>query len=218
MDSHLSFSIHDTIAATLGAMIAFAMVEAMSDYNAISTIVRTEASQINSLDRLLTRYGDHKFDHIRKDLILYSQSIVDDEWPELYFGRRSEKTQEAWAPISRGTVNIEPTNQREALLYADIIKLVDEISKTRDDRIGSSSMKIPFVFWLSISLLFFAKNLLSSCYKGSQEEDFALGVQNAVLAALVAVTFILNEHYIGQTSISPDPIKETILLMKNRTH
>jgi hypothetical protein len=216
VNPNFAFSIRDTIATTLGAMIAFAMVEALGDYHSIATIVSTEASQINNLDRLLTRYGDHQFDEIRKDLIIYAQSIVHDEWPELYLGYRNEKTQKAWAPISRGALKIHPTNQREASLYSDILKAIDAIAETRDDRIASASMKIPYVFWLSIILLFMAKNLLSSCHDGTKEEVFVLSVQTAVLAALVAVTFILDESYIGGTRIGPEAIEETIELMKNR--
>jgi len=215
-ERELSISIHSTMVSALAAIIAFSMVQALSNFQKADAIVSMEATQINNLDRLLTRYGDHKFDDIRSDLLAYAESIVKDEWPNLYQGEGSAKTQQLFLPVAKATVAIKPTNGREERLYGEMIRLTESLAEYRDSRIEIAHIQIPYIYWLAIAILFLAKTLLSSAYKPSRGESFALGVQMVVLASLLAIVFIFDQPFLGETAISPDAINDAIQVMKAR--
>jgi hypothetical protein len=215
-ERELSISIHSTMVSALAAIIAFSMVQALTNFQKEDAIVSVEATQINNLDRLLTRYGDHKFDVIRADLLSYAESIVKDEWPTLYEGHGSDKTQKLFFPVAKAAVAIRPSSGREEILYGEIVKLTESIAESRDSRIEIAHIQIPYIYWLAIAILFVAKTLLSSAYKPSREESFSLGVQMVVLASLLAIVFIFDQPFLGETAIQPDAIVDAITLMKAR--
>ena len=97
-----------TLFTMTSLVLAFTLVEAESNFRKADSLVATEASQINRLDRLLNRYGDESVTELRLNLLAYAKAIVDDEWPAMLRGERSNKVRLAFAPLSRGIFEIEP--------------------------------------------------------------------------------------------------------------
>jgi hypothetical protein len=69
-------------------MLTFTLVEAERNFRQVSADVTTEASQINQLDRLLTRYEGPEAQAVRPLLQTYARSIVQNEWKRMLRGSR----------------------------------------------------------------------------------------------------------------------------------
>ena len=108
-----------TLFTATSFVIAFTLVEAEANFRKVDTLVSTEASNINRLDRLLVRYGHETADQVRPHLLAYARSIVSDEWPLLAGGDGSDKTQEAFSRVSRGILALEPSQGRQVTIYAE---------------------------------------------------------------------------------------------------
>lgn len=121
-----------TLFTMTSLVLAFTLVEAENNFRKADLLVATEASQINRLDRLLSRYGDDSATDLRRHLLAYAKAIVDDEWPAMLHGGRSDKVRLALTPLSRGIFEIEPRPGRETTIYAEILRSFDTIAESRD--------------------------------------------------------------------------------------
>lgn len=208
--------LNDTMRGAFLVIIAFAISGSYSNYRNMTTIVGTEALQINKLDQLLIENKINNTPSIRQNLSIYVQSIINDEWPELYLGHRNQKTQKIWENFSKQISNINPSNAQISV-YQDIIKLTSSINESRESRIASASLKIPGIFWVSILILFVARFLLFTCYDDTKEEAFGMSFDVGLLAALIGVIFILDSSYARTTRIGPQSFQETIQLINSRS-
>jgi Protein of unknown function (DUF4239) len=201
-----------------GVVLAFSLVQANGNLRNLETQVATEAHNIDQLDRLILRYGDPATIALRGALRDYANSIVRDEWPELGKGRPSEQTAALFRPISRNVIAIEPSPGRQSLIYAEMLKKVDEIAADRKARVVSATkLELPSIFWETIVGLVIILLLLATLSESTFGRAVALGCQGFGLALLVALVFIFDEPFKGQTSVSPEPIVTVVTGMQARS-
>ena len=202
-----------------GVVLAFFLVQAQGNLRKLETQVGAEAHDIDQMDRLLVRYGNAGVAAIRAPLCEYARSIVNDEWPELKKGRLSEQTTLLFRPISRGILAIDPAPGRQSLIYAEILKKVDELAEDRAERTGAAvNLKLPPIFWETISGLLVILLLLAAFSEVTFGRVAALVGEGFGLALLVALIFIFDQPFKGQTSVSPAPIARVIAAMQIRTY
>jgi hypothetical protein len=155
---------------------------------------------------------------IRLSLRDYANSIVKDEWPELRKGRPSARTAALFRPISRSVLAIDPPPGRQSLIYAEMLKKADEIAADRKARVvAATKLELPGIFWETIIALLVALLLLAAFSEATFGRAVALGAQGFALALLVALVFIYDEPFKGQSSVSSDPIVTVVAEMQTRT-
>ena len=71
-------------------VIGFVLAYALDGYQTAETAAGTEADSVSSLSRAATLFDAESRDRIGHELICYSRAVVDDEWPAMEHGRRSE--------------------------------------------------------------------------------------------------------------------------------
>jgi hypothetical protein len=148
----------------------------------------------------------------------YANSIVTDEWPELRKARSSGRTAQLFRPISRGIPAIDPPAGRQSLIYAEMLKKVDEIAADRKTRlVAAAKLELPVIYWQIIMVLLAIVLLLGAFSEATFGQAVALGGQGFGLALLVALVYLLDEPFQGQTSVSPDPIVTVIAEMQARS-
>ena len=201
----------------LAALVAaFSLVQAQVNLTNVQKQVGTEASQMSQLDRLLVRYGDPGVGQIRQTLKAYAGSVVREEWPELARGHESPITNDLFGSLSRSILAINPGQGRQALVYADILKMTDELAESRSARVQAARTRLPTIFWEVILLLLFlvaAFALLGEARRGSA---VALAGQGFGLALLIGLAFVVQFPFNGQTRVSPSPIGHALAAMQAR--
>ena len=201
-----------------GLVLAFSLVQATGNLRNLETHAGTEAHNIDQMDRLFLRYGDPATIAMREALRDYANSIVWNEWPELAKGRQSEQTSALFRPISSGILKIEPPPGRQSLIYAEMLKKVDEIAADRKARLVATKLELPSIFWQTILGLLVTVLLLATFSEATFGRAVALGCQGFGLALLVALVFIFDEPFKGQTSVSSEPIVRAIAEMDARNY
>jgi hypothetical protein len=201
-----------------GVVLAFSLVQAHTNLRNLEAQVGAEAHNLAQLDRLLVRYGDPGSGAIRISLRDYANSIVRDEWPELSKGKPSARTAALFRPISRAVLAIDPPPGRQSLIYAEMLKKADEIAADRKARVvAATKLELPWIFWETIIALLVTLLLLAAFSEVTFGRAVALGGQGFGLALLVALVFIYDEPFKGQSSVSSEPIVTVIAEMENRT-
>ncbi len=179
-----------------GLVLAFSLVQANGNLRNLETQVATEAHNIDQIDRLILRYGDPAISALRGPLRDYANSIVRDDWPELRKGRPSEQTTALFGPISRSILAIEPPPGRQSLIYAEMLKKVDEVAADRKARVvAATKLELPSVFWETIVGLLVILLLLATFSETTFGRAVALGCQGFGIALLVALIFIFDEPF-----------------------
>jgi hypothetical protein len=201
-----------------GVVLAFSLVQAHTNLRNLEAQVGTEAHNLAQLDRLLVRYGDPGSGAMRLSVRDYANSIVKDEWPELRKGRPSARTAALFRPISRSVLAIDPPPGRQSLIYAEMLKKkADEIAADRKARVvAATKLELPWIFWETIIALLATLLLLAAFSEATFGRAVALGAQGFALALLVALVFIYDEPFKGQSSVSSDPIVTVVAEMQTR--
>jgi hypothetical protein len=207
----------DLVIYLTGLVLAFSFNRAQGDQRNLETLVATEAHNLSQMDRLLLRYSDPGNGSIRVSLRDYADSIVRDEWPELREGRSSQRTAALFRPISRGILAIVPMDERQIMIYAEMLKKADEIAADRKALVAAAAqLKLPSIFWLIITFLLVILLVLAMFTEATRGRAIALGGLGSGLALLVALVFIFDEPFKGEIFVSPKPIIDAVAEMQAR--
>ena len=209
--------VQTTLFTMTSLVLAFTLVQADRNYRDADALVQVEASQINNLDRLLTRYGAPEVAAIRPDLLAYAKSVVKDEWPAMLIDRGSEKTRGLYVPFAQRITAIEPATPRQIQIYAEMLKALDVVSETRDRRLNSLSLGLPQIYWEVVLFSVLMVVLVSSTIEQTPFRIAVLASQAAVLGAFVGFVFLMDAPFKGTTSVDASSIVQTIARMEGRS-
>ena len=197
--------------------LAFTLVQAESNFRKVDSIVSAEASQIDRLDRLLARYGDTKVATIRQRLRTYTRSIIDDDWPAMLQGdEESEKTRQAFTPVSRGVLELTPSPGRQTEIYSEILRTFDAVAESRDTRLNAISLRLPTTYWIVVLFSTMMIVFVSSTLAPSRFRTVLLACQMAVLGGLVGFVFVTDQPFLGETAVNTDDYARTLRHMDAR--
>lgn len=212
----LVLRIQVTLFTMTSLVLAFTLVQAEGNFRQVDAIISAEASQIDRLDRLLARYGDAAAAGIRRDLRTYTRSIIDDDWPAMLRNDESEKTREAFRPISRGVLALNPAPGRQTEIYSEMLRTFDAAAESRDTRLNAVSLRLPTTYWIVV--LFSAAMIVfvSSTLGPSRFRAVLLACQMAVLGGLVGFVFVTDQPFLGATAVNTDDYTRALRHMDAR--
>ena len=219
-DANTDFVIR--VQATLFTMcsliLAFTLVEADGNFRRVEALASAEASHIDRLDRLLARYDGPATAEIRTQLAAYVRSILQDDWPEILRGSESEKTRQAFAPVSRGVLALSPTPGRQTEIYSEMLRAFDAVAEGRDARINAAATGLPRIYWVVILFAALTLVLVSSTMHPSPFRKVILGCQMAVLGAFIGFVFVMDQPFKGETAVQTDHYTRALNHMETRPH
>lgn len=208
------------IASTLfniaSLVLAFSLVQAQGNDRQLDNLATSEAGAINSLDRLLTRYGDAAAIAARPALLAYAEAIAYDEWPAMVQGRDSEAARLAFRHVSQDVLALAPQPGRQTILYAEAVKSLDSIADMREARLSSVSVKLPALYWFAVAFAIGVLVLINCTLDSKGFRTVVLVAQAAVLGLFVGVVFISDHPYKGESGLKPDELVKVIAFMKAR--
>jgi hypothetical protein len=83
--------------------------------------------------------------------------------------------------------------------------------------VAATKLELPSIFWETIIGLLAIVLLLATFSERTFGRAVALGCQGFGLALLVALVFILDEPFKGQTFVSPEPIVTVVAEIQARS-
>jgi hypothetical protein len=198
-------------------ILAFLLVQVTSNLRQTEEGVAKEAGQLNFLDRQLLRYGDPKVAELRPLLWEYTRAILQDEWPGLIHGMESGHTDQALRPLSQAIFLIEPQNSRQTAIFNEMLKSLDQLAESRDQRIAASQLSLPFEFWCLALAMFAIMVGLNTTLEPVFHQDLSIAAQGLAIALLAALVFVVDYPFRGSLSVAPTPIEQALTTMRART-
>lgn len=205
-----------TMITIIGLVLAFSLVQVQSNLRKTEELIATEASSLNTLDRLLLRYGDQGA-ALRPLLWAYTTSVIEDEWPSLRYGESSPVTGAKLSPLSRAVFQLDPQSSRQVTIYGEMIKSIDEIADEREHRINAANLQLHWEFWLVTFLLGLILVALSTAIEAVAYHTISIAAQGLGLALLAALVFYSDHPFKGNISVSPAPVVKVLSIMQART-
>jgi hypothetical protein len=205
-----------TLMAVTGMVLAFSLVQAQGSIRRTEELVSKEASIINTLDRLLLRYGGQGAE-IRPLLWAYTTSVIEDEWPALREGQSSATCSARLSSLSDAVYQLDPQSARQVTIYGEMIKSLDEMADEREHRISAANLKLHSGFWLITFLLGVILVALSTAIEAVGYHTVSIAAQGLALALLAALVFSSDRPFKGDISVSPAPFVNVLTLMNTRS-
>jgi len=190
--------IQGTLFTMTGFALAMTLVQAQANFRKVEAMVQREASHINNLDRLLTRYGDPAVAAIRPMLLDYAVSIVKDEWPAMAKGHGNDGTLAKFVPVAKAITAINATPGRQSTLYSEMLHALDVVAETREARIEDAEIALPGIYWAVVWFAMTVLVLASCAIQRSWFRTFFLACQAGILGALIGVVFITDHPSRGR--------------------
>ncbi|MCD6026702.1 MAG: hypothetical protein K0R08_1221 [Solimicrobium sp.] len=212
----LATNVHELVVMLISLVLAFSLGLALENTRTLAKAVSDEASQINNLDRLLLQFGDSAAEEVRPYLHAYTKSIVEDEWPDLLKGGLSEVTGKKFQSFSRAVIKLTPHGERETALYSSAIQLTDQIAQSRELRRETTEVKLPAVYWYVILVGILAELMISALLERGKYCSSLMSLQMIALSGMLALVFIFDQPYHGESGVQPDPLVRLIKLMGER--
>jgi Protein of unknown function (DUF4239) len=206
-----------TITGFTGVVLAFSLVQAQGNLRTAEKTVAGEAQQLNQMDRLLIGYGNAKVAAIRETVHVYAESIVTDEWPKLSEHSSSQRTADIFHALSQSILAIQPTPGRENVIYSDLVKITDQLAESRGNRLTETDLGLPPIFWQVIVFLMVLLVGFAAFVEPHRGRAMSLGGLGIGLALLITLVFIFDQPFLGDVSVTPDPIEKVLHVMRART-
>jgi hypothetical protein len=205
-----------TVISFTAIILAFSLVQVQGNLRRAEEIVAKEAGQLDFLDRQLLRYGDPKVADLRSLLWDYTNAILQDEWRDLQYGIPSERTEQARRPLSQAVFQIEPQTPRQTAIYNEILKSIDQLAESRDERIAAAQLHLPFEFWCLAFALFMIMVALSLMLEPASHQNVSIAAQGLAIAFLAALVFVIDYPFKGSFTVEPAAIEHALKTMRAR--
>lgn len=131
-------------------LLAFCLVRVQGDHRSVEDLVAREATIIFKLNRALAGFGGDDAVGLRENLKLYATSTVNDEWPLLAHGQRSEATSDLLTILVQGCRQLDPKTPLQQLARAEVLGTLTQMSDVREARLSASRLFLPLYFWQAL--------------------------------------------------------------------
>ena len=211
-----AFDGYKSLMGMIGVVLAFSLVQATNNLRQVEDTVSKEASAIATVDRIMLRSGNSELIALRPLLAKYGESLVNDEWPLLAHGERSDATSQAYTNLSKAVRAISPEDARQQVVYAELLKTLDDVFDLREEVLADSAIGLPQFFWITALGLLILGFVLAGLTASNLSRTVGVGAPAAGVALLLAFVIIIDLPFEGESSVGPDAIKQSLTINARR--
>jgi hypothetical protein len=212
-----AFDAYKALMATAGVVLAFSLIQVGNNLRAAEDQVSREAALIGNADRTLLRFGTPETANLRPLVAAYGKSLVNDEWPALARGERSPTTDSTYTALSKAGRAIKPVDPRQQAMFAELLKVLDDLSDIRELIVEDADTALPNFYWLVTGGFIVISLVLAAGTKPTITRLAGLGSAAAGVGLLLSFVIIVDQPFRGQTSVHPLAIEKVMKVDARRT-
>ena len=206
MHNDVAGFIFATVGVIYAVLLAFMVIVVWQNFDNANSNVAKEANCIAAVYRDSTVLAPSFQRAVTPALKDYASEIINDEWPLLRHGKRSERVQRAQVKLWALYGGYEPKTESQKVFYAESVRKLNDAGELRRMRILDSQSGIHSSLWfvlLSGGII----TILFTLFFGT--ENFgAQMIMSSLLATLISLILFtimsLDYPFTGSVSISPD--------------
>ena len=185
---------------------AFSLVRVQGDHRNAEDLVSREAALVYKLNRSLQAYGGDQAAELRRDLLAYATAVVEDEWPLMSKGQRSEAASDLLADLTQGIRLLDPKIVVQQIARGEVIGTLTQLSDIREARMGTTQLGLPD--YLKNSLLCAISVLIVLSWLQTPLKKMVASVSGVTLgiSIMMSLVFGLEAIYKGDSRVTAEPI------------
>ena len=208
------------IGVLYAVLLAFVVIITWERFYDAEKALAREAGSAATIYRLSIGLDETTAAAVRADLSAYLKSVLADDWPAMAVGRSSRVTTQVLSDLYAALVHYRPADLHDSDLQKDLLSELDEMTRSRRERLVMAEGTVPKVIWfvlflgaaLTISFTFFfgTENLVA--------QSCMTGILAAIILSAVLVVLALDRPYTGAVTVSKEPIRWVLEGMGNEVH
>lgn len=216
-EKNLAIALLAVIATVNSLLLAFSAISVWEAYGSAEKAVRGEAVTIGALARNLVVFDTVQSRAARDLLGGYGRVVLDDEWPAMRTGRRSEAAWSAFEQMFNAVGHLDPATPHESSLMPEIWTLTNDLLKYRRERLYGSEAEVPSTLWIVVvagSLLTIATTYV---FPRTAFNTAAVGMLSLSLGLVFFFIVAMDRPFCGTEGISPAAIQSALAKMERRS-
>lgn len=194
------------VAALFGLLLAFVIIIGYENFLAAEANVKAEADDLAAIVRDSRSFPEPGGSEVRLAVILYAESVVKDEWPQLRLGNSSNITTSRFNDIFAAFRDIEPRSPQARLFYDSSVEKLNNSVAARRDRLEAGKGGVPIellalILFSSLVLIFYAVMVGSPSFWFHVLGPATITV---VIVASLIVLMDLSYPFSGGIKLSPE--------------
>lgn len=194
-------------------VIGFVLAYALDGYQTAETAAGTEADSVSSLSRSATLFEAENRDRLGHELICYSRAVINDEWPHMKDGERSELATAATDRLFQSFGKLGRHNANNSALSSSLER-VSDLQKARATRLLKSDTFLPTMFWVFMVAGGFMLILFATVLKGKEpirgQVMFILPVALLLICSIYLVA-VFEQPFRGPNAIEPRAMERALV-------
>lgn len=203
------------IASFYALLLSFVVLIVWEQLNETHTNVSKEGSSALALYHDIKFYPDTSDSKkLMTAYIDFVYNVIDEELPNMQVIKLSRKTPESFSKVFYEMEHLNPKNQFQIQLVAEMFNHLNELSTYRGLRIASIDTEIPSTMWLPIMFGAFI-TLLCAMFLDIEHTRIHLIINSmlgAVIGMFLFILIVLDHPYTGNHGIKPKSYKEIFTL------
>lgn len=211
--------IYATIGVCYAVLMAFVVLVVWEQLSAAEANVQEEAGIVRALIEDARAYPGPVAQQLRAQLVAYTQSVIEDEWPAMASGQSSPKTDAALRSIEDTFLSFKPSNVQEQVIFAESFTQINRVIIDRTLRLHQSQAVVPATLWLA--LILGAITTIAFSYFFRVGSLLAQALMTAALAIVIAsVLFVIVEFdrpFTGDIRVEPTTFEQLLATVQSGT-
>jgi Ca2+/Na+ antiporter len=170
-----------------------------------------EASALVLMHQSAQAFPEPQRDQAQQAVVVYVNSVINDEWPALADGMGSPKTSKAINHLFKVYGPMEPDG-RWSDQYSQSIDHLDAVVKLRNERIDQSRDSLPTIYWF----LLFAGGFITILYLSLAQvgnkpmHALAVGLTATMIGLVIFLLIEMNYPFQGDIALSPEHFRNAL--------
>lgn len=201
-----------TLGTVYAVLLAFVVYVVWNQFNEARNAVDAEANELADLARVARDLPAPINDEVVGRIREYVKAVVGEEWPLLARGEMSgharRHLEEVWQRLQR----CEPTTLRVELLLGDALDRFNDLSDCRLHRLTAARTRLPPTMWtlLIVGALMTAGSMAFFGMDSASSHFTMTGALSGLIGFMLYVVYDLDNPFIGDWRVRPDPIAHSL--------
>jgi len=188
-------------------LVAFVVVVVWEQFGEAENATDSEATAVADLLRDSTAIPPAYRLEVRKQLVAYTEDVINDELPRMRRGEAIEEESEHMTALWSAFLEVQPETRNEIAFFDRDIANLNELSANRKLRVSTGQSAVPGELWvlligggavvMAFTFLFGTRDLLIHAV--------AVGLTAGLMGFVMYLIFALEHPFVGALSVQDDP-------------
>ena len=206
-DAHFSSTVVHSVMVFYALAVAMIAITVWETYDAAEKIVSSEATALATLYRNVGAYPPPAQEQLQDVLREYTESVIQEAWPEQHKGRVPEGGVERIDRFQKILTAFEPSSDGQEALHTETLRVYTHMVEARRMRLDAVQTALPGLLW-TIIFIGAALGIAGSYFFRVSDErlhTFLVVLLTTFFAMVIFVVFAFDRPFRGDLGIKPEP-------------